>query len=290
MRTFYRRRALRLFPPYYLTLLLLAISGYKPISDYLGWHLTFTSNVSIAFFGGSYWHTTHLWAVCAIVQFYLVWSCIVLLSPRSMLANIIIGIISSSVAYRLLTSWLGLSFAAIHWTLFGCLDSLCAGSLLALFKHTPEEYHCPQTSFLRIGLFLGMPTLLSLQILRAAFGSPIYGRYSLWSTIYSTLFPFAASLTFAYLINAVAFNSPRRVTGLLGWPPVRYVGKISYGIYLYNPLIGAGFPLLLKPFGLDIFCIGYFKMGICAFLTVVVATISWYMIENPASEFMKRFT
>src|SRR5258708_6985050 len=47
LRVFYIRRFLRIFPIYYLTVVVLAVAGYEYVSNPFLWHITYMSNISL---------------------------------------------------------------------------------------------------------------------------------------------------------------------------------------------------------------------------------------------------
>ena len=71
---FYIRRILRIFPIYYLTIILFAVFNHAPVKDHLIWHLIYFSNFSSPFIDhANYQSTRHLWSLCVEEQFYLFW-------------------------------------------------------------------------------------------------------------------------------------------------------------------------------------------------------------------------
>src|SRR5438045_1535479 len=77
LRIFYVRRALRIFPIYYLTLFAVTLAGYQPVRERLGWLLSYTENVCAVFFGADFMYAEHFWSLCVEEQFYLVWPAII---------------------------------------------------------------------------------------------------------------------------------------------------------------------------------------------------------------------
>ncbi len=71
---------------------------------------------------------------------------------------------------------------------------------------------------------------------------------------------------------------------ILIWRPLRAMGTISYGIYLYHNLV---------PFAVSK-CLGHEPVGwmwqitFCV-ITLVVATISWFAIEKPINALKVQF-
>ena len=80
--TFYIRRALRIFPAYYVALTLAASLNVN-VYDAWPWHAAYLSNVRIALDGKWPGPVSHFWSLSVEEQFYLLWPMIVLFARRS---------------------------------------------------------------------------------------------------------------------------------------------------------------------------------------------------------------
>ncbi len=89
------------------------------------------------------------------------------------------------------------------------------------------------------------------------------------------VFPFAGSIAvFAFLMSLVPLATLARPLRFLELAPVRWIGRISYGLYLwqqlFSPVEGLAQPLgILQTFPLNIVC------------TIAVAAASYYVMERP---------
>ena len=98
-----------------------------------------------------------------------------------------------------------------------------------------------------------------------------------------------SSLFFAWLIHRAALGF-KGVTGrILEAKPLLYLGKISYGLYLYHNFMPMVIPGVLRRLRLP-----YSQSAIPQFLTLVVATIvvatgSWFFFERPINNLKHRF-
>lgn len=276
-RVFYARRILRISPIYYIAILGLLVAGYPPVTRNPMWLLTYSMNISIAFFHGVYGNASHLWSLCVEEQFYLVWPALIMLVSARYLHRLIIFMILGGVAYRLIGSLSGLSWTATAYMLPGCLDSLGVGALLALYRHDPSTYHRSRMMLMRIGLLFGLPLLIGLQILWA------YQVRAKTNPLYATLIDLAASLTFVVLIDVAANNSRSIVSRILSLPPAQYMGRISYGIYLYHFFLIPYVPRLLRRFGLEPPTSGRTRFILYSAIAIIIAAVSWHVIERPLS-------
>src|SRR5262249_22823380 len=130
-KNFYIRRALRIFPLYYLTLTVCLIIGtVAAIPDYqwptLAWYYLYLHNVRDAFWqpklGGPGW----FWSLAVEEHYYLFWPLMVSLMRRRWL-------VVSSLALMIVAPMVRTYFIAHDRNLFFTLcrmDSLAAGSLL----------------------------------------------------------------------------------------------------------------------------------------------------------------
>jgi peptidoglycan/LPS O-acetylase OafA/YrhL len=68
----------------------------------------------------------------------------------------------------------------------------------------------------------------------------------------------------------------------LDWTPLRYLGKISYGVYLYHYFMPRVLQSVMNNFGLA--QPGNLSATLLAFLlTLLAAVLSWHLVEKPIS-------
>jgi peptidoglycan/LPS O-acetylase OafA/YrhL len=87
------------------------------------------------------------------------------------------------------------------------------------------------------------------------------------------------SILFVILLASSSSSSSSRI---LMWSPFSYLGKISYGVYLYH------FPILLTLIYLlyGIFPL-FIIMCLSVILTLIISSITWHLIERPSIIFAK---
>jgi peptidoglycan/LPS O-acetylase OafA/YrhL len=279
LRIFYSRRALRIFPIYYLTIGIAALFGYEPVRNFLFWHLTYTSNIAIAFYKPQFEAAHHFWSLCIEEQFYLIWPWVVLLVPRKWLRYVIYGFIVIGPVSRMLPIFIpGFSLDPLLNTR---LDLLSFGGLLALYWHEPTKFYREKFIVCIAGVTSGLPLVILFMTNNVTPGlQPMTG----------VLVEFGISLFFMALIDRAAQPHPWPIFTPLGWKPVRYIGKISYGIYLYHPfvsLLGSRFFLALNiqepPSGLA-------QLLLYGSVSILIASLSWYLIERPVNRWKERIS
>ncbi len=284
-RIFYARRMLRIFPIYYVTLLIAVFAQYPPVKDYWLWHAAYVSNIATGFFGITFGAAGHLWSLCVEEQFYLFWPLVIMFSPRRAVPWLVVSLIAGSVAYKLVGGWLGLDWLATHFTTLGCLDSLAVGAALAILKHEHPHAFLSSHRFVTSSLRIGLPLLIALQLFRFSQGIDVREHF-----LYQGLIDLAASLSFAGLIAAGSDGLAWSLSRALEWGPIRYVGKISYGIYLYHFFIQSVVPYWVAEAGLWLPSRGYAVFILYFLVSITVAAVSWHIFERPINNLKSYFS
>ncbi len=113
-----------------------------------------------------------------------------------------------------------------------------------------------------------------------------------WPTHYVVVYTvqdlFWGSL-FIWVVWSASEGFPGILGKLLSASVVRYLGRISYGIYVYH-----GFALELVPWacarvGLTYPGEGYLRATILTAFSVALAALSWHLLESPINELKKWF-
>jgi peptidoglycan/LPS O-acetylase OafA/YrhL len=229
-RTFFARRALRIFPLYYGVLLLLLLLT-RPL--HFNWHgeawrlFTYTTNIPFTYEWVSnpspYINLRHFWSLAVEEQFYLLWPLAIFLlrSWRRVLAATLIGA-GLSLVFR--TSLALNGWAPQNHTLFGSMDALLLGGALALLvrSHYREQ-----------ALRWGTPVFLcALAVTLAEAFS--HRNFDWWSSTYlATIGMTILGLGMAALV-AASLKPHSIVQRFCTNPVLRFFGRYSYGLYVYH--------------------------------------------------------
>ncbi len=304
IKNFYWRRFLRLFPIYYLYVILFIIIGFilgtTGIQKLIIPLLTYTINIYALIPG----HTDmsgigHFWSLAVEEQFYLFWPFLIFfISPKHFKKFLILLILIGPIIKLLLFSWIlnmngdiKQAGEAVNILGLGQIDAFAMGGAIAFFSW--KNIKRPQLYFylmLIVTAILGSLNLLSLIInndtkniinIIHTFGFPhlMLANYQyIWG--YSLL-----NLVFALLILCIIKG--KNPIGILKNPLLVYIGKISYGIYVYHVVV-----LLLirqywdvrfsSPMGILLFII-YFT------LTFSLAHFSYKFYEEPFLKLKNKF-
>lgn len=266
---FYFRRTLRIFPIYYLTLFLAVLCNVPPYRDSAIYHFSYLSNLYVWQIDKWPGAASHLWSLSVEEQFYLLWPWLIFLIPLNKLRNTFIGIIALAVIAR------GIATGIFHWSniaitvfTFSNLDFFATGALLALSKSQPEQNLRRGLKFYAI---VGGTVYIGLETLR------ICGVNTALHFMNNTL----SAALYMQIIDSASSGFKGFTGKVLELKPLIYLGKISYGMYLYHnfsPHITQGI------FNFCGFTLPHNVLAIFliySFVTITCATISWYVIEKP---------
>jgi peptidoglycan/LPS O-acetylase OafA/YrhL len=91
---------------------------------------------------------------------------------------------------------------------------------------------------------------------------------------------------FAVLIYCVARTN--FLTGILESAPLQYLGKISYGLYVYHYGIIAITAALFQKYGIEYSMRSPQMFVVSLSATILIATISFYLLERPITNLKDR--
>jgi len=279
LRRFYLRRVLRIFPIYYLTLFIALALQVRPIQQGAFWHLTYLSNYVAPFHPEWMGPASHFWTLAVEEQFYFVWPFILLFVPRRHLAKTIIGTIALAVLFRAFVLFvLSTSIEAAGVFTFSTLDSLGGGALLAFF-HYDEKLRSRLPGLMKWFLLAGAGIMILTTFLYI---------YNIGFRILHTLLCLGISLLFVVLIEKTARGFQGKAKSVMENPVAIYIGKISYGLYVYhNFMLAIVLYYLLKWTAVP----DYRLVAVLATVsTFTAAIVSWHLIERPISQLKNRLT
>lgn len=224
---FYLRRTLRIFPLYYAviglyTLLVRALerdtaAGQQFISN-LPSFLTYTSNWLVDISGGARVIFYFAWSLATEEQFYLMWPSIVRFArARWAPVAVMVLLLVSGEAAR----WaLHLRLADGLWLriVASSASAICFGCIAAYLLHQ-------ERTFAAVSRFVARP-----------WSAPLAGVLVILALIPEGLPAVLVTAAMAYLVTTCAVRPDHGLRWLLDNPVLRYIGTISYGMYLLHML------------------------------------------------------
>jgi peptidoglycan/LPS O-acetylase OafA/YrhL len=237
-RNFYIRRLLRLFPAFVLTLALLKIFAHASWL-YIVVCLSNMANLAPMMHipGTSY---GPLWSLAVEEQFYIGWPLLVKRLRRRDFACVVVGTIVLSPALRYLSASKMLPLGDAHSMTWLISDNLGLGALIALFL---------RSKWARVDVVrkLAVAALIAgIMMLAAGIPLGILHRANLMGSAMQTV-PFELIFGSLLLFSLLFGDRPK----VYSWTtPLRFLGYISYGLYLYHLLVFRGMDWFLKRLGL----------------------------------------
>ncbi len=281
---FYIRRFLRIFPVYYAFLVLLYILDVPPLRESIWWHVTYLSNVYYALLGTFEGTISHFWTLAVEEQFYLIWPWTILLVPRRHLFWAILVAIGLGPAFRAVGYLAGLTPHVVMVLTPGCIDALGLGGLLAWCMHVGREDI--REALCRIGLWIGLPLTVGIVAWEwySGGGAVVDPGISLGPVVLRQV---TMSLFFVWVVARAAVG----FRGWVGWVLERsvlvYLGRISYGIYLFHFPVAWMTAQAATALGWSVpsGAMGFVVNTLC---TVALAAASWHVFEKPIND-LKRY-
>ncbi len=300
---FYGRRFLRIFPLYYFYLsilvcftILLPHLNFKPLQKELGENFWDQIRYAVSYLYDFYRagaNSTpshffyHLWSLSVEEHFYIFWPLVIFFTPVDQLRRPFLAIIALGPLLRICVKTLGQVYPslfgdaslAIYVLPFSHVDAFALGAYISQFE-------IPHPRLQWIVLLIVVPTLGILsqylatgRIVVGALGYdiPLYNSYEeIWG--YSLLNYFFAVMIVCVVRTGLFIQ-------ILENPVLRYLGKISYGLYVYHTSVIWLLSNLNLPFQSGSTQMYFFALG----STTFVATLSYYLIEKPINNLKDGF-
>jgi peptidoglycan/LPS O-acetylase OafA/YrhL len=270
LRAFYLRRILRIWPLYFFAL---ALAAFWPLRNarmplnYLAAYLLLAGNWMTVFFGAPGTFMSILWSVSIEEQFYLSWPFALKKASRPALITIAICLILIANVTRLFLAR-GVLYAHTVWpNTFAELDPIALGILCAIFLNEPRQFRVATRLILAA---LGLLTFT------------ICGHFSPRADAAFALFGYPA-VSLASLALFMAIYGLR-----VRFKPLIYLGKVSFGLYVYHLLALYLLGLML---GGKTRTSGRFAIYWCGALalTIFFASASYRWLESPFLHLKERF-
>jgi peptidoglycan/LPS O-acetylase OafA/YrhL len=269
LRSFYLRRALRIFPLYYAVLLVLALTS-APFRALWPWYVTYLQNIRMVR-AGHFLFASHLWTLAIEEQFYLVWPLLLFALPVRRIGPVLLAMVPLAIVWRVVGCSL-LRWNDLQVSLFtlSSLDSLGLGGLLAWLLFSARR---PSNRTFAVVGVAGVAIVVG-----AALGGHFFGLVFADTGV---------SLAAFALIGAVAQDAPAWLAVPLAARPLVAIGRISYGIYVYHFFVSSQ----MGELGRRLADLGGRPLLVAGELvvTLLLATLSWKGLEKPFNDLKNRW-
>jgi peptidoglycan/LPS O-acetylase OafA/YrhL len=302
LRKFWARRVLRIFPLYYIVLIVgsgVCLLASAPIPTLPYWF--YLQNYALAFDPYVLRWTAHFWSLAIEEQFYFLWPLLALRAPRRLLVPSTLALIVLCLVSR---GAMGLHMHTLehageheqaeqvakiaYRATVTHMDGLLFGALLAIMGSDKASWLARGWKRVRSAAFV-VTSLLLLALFVVTHGFNDYdGRVIVFGYASLALF-FACAVSVA--VDGALYAG---FLALLTIRPLRACGRVSYGMYLLHwPLVVFTVPSLTRhqasasPLGGVGIGLGAVGLGIA--VTYVVAEISFRFVETPFLRLKERF-
>jgi peptidoglycan/LPS O-acetylase OafA/YrhL len=284
LKSFYVRRLLRIFPPYYFLIFFLLYYSYENINEIKFWLFTFSTNILMCFKYSAVGDAEHLWSLAVEEQFYIIWPFVILLIGKNKLLKfisliIIISLLSRIVSYSFYPA--SKDPAVLNYFTLNLFLPLALGGILAYSKnyatHLYQYFNNYYLLILSILIYIACFYFFGL-IIRSDFYWLVFDEY-LFAIACLFIVCRASQNKFKLLPKIILENEV-----------IVFLGKISYGLYLYHMFMGKLFWQIIVPkFTISVH--NHFEIWCFYFaLLVFVALASYYLIEKPINNLKKYFS
>jgi peptidoglycan/LPS O-acetylase OafA/YrhL len=281
LRQFYTRRFLRIFPLYYFVIAVTLVIGLEETSEYWLSLITYTFNIELSLQGWYPTYLAHFWSLSVEEQYYIIWPWVILLVPRRRLIHVTLILIALAPVYRYCAYLSDFSSIAIYTFTFSSLDALGVGSLLAILSINRGGRLQPDRllTWRYATLFLSLAVLLQVLFVT---------NTNIWP-IYLVFFELLVAFIFAWLVWHASIGFSGIVGRLLESQAMVYIGKISYGIYVYHLFSPYPIRAIFELLDIDLRYKGLMEFSLSTLLTIMMASLSWHIMEAPINNLKRYF-
>ncbi len=283
---FYGRRALRIFPLYYFSLVFVFFvltnnQEIKYILTYAApkqWFFLYGYNIYImiknSFSISDY--LNHFWSLCVEEQFYLFWPFLIFSFTSKKLPYVMLSAVLISILSKIFLYLMGMNWPVIFSNTIARMDCFAFGGLAAYGYINWNNSNFNQR--IKTLFFVSIVVLVVYGVVEKGIRLDSFFTQVLITPVIAVFFS-----SFIYLIINGYFKFLQWLF-FLKW--LRLLGKYSYGIYVYHWLL---FITLVR---LDIFKLNiknaWLEFLLLLIVTISVSVMSYHVLELPFLK-MKRY-
>ncbi len=292
-RNYITRRVLRIFPVDYFVLLIFLIlipwllphimgEHYDYYLKHQPWFWLYGQNWLFSITGFPQNHTmVHFWSLAVEEQFYIFWPLLIKIFDAKKLLKVCIAIVLFSIYFRLnLGNKLGFLVPYRYMATFSRMDTISIGAMIAILIRNNKKW-----------LEKYVP-ILALISAFCAIAGVIYYRSTNFLAVPS-IYTFVAVFSGCLLLYSLSVDKPW-IIRIADHRAFRFLGKYSYGIYIYHYIIFNVLyynvqPQFIRYFGH--YWIAEALNGILTFgFSILVSLVSYKYLESPFLKLKKYFS
>lgn len=304
VRNFYVRRTLRIFPLYYGLMLLLVLldpifrwdwnlhwlvwpayignfaRGIHPYIDRSSWQMLCDAQPLSLKYPAIQLRLGHLWSLCVEEQFYLIWPAVVFLvkDRRKLIAICAFCIIACPLARFVAASTLPqfmLSQEVLYrWTPFR-IDALLLGGLVALLRRSsisPRLIPLARYGFAIMSAILVLWLVLSPAARHKPAGYHYPASTFTWGLTFIDVFA-ACFIVMAINHGSITFQ-------IFNLRPLRWIGRISYGAYVFHDILHSQFDTIVGKCHLSGHAAEFASATLALVFTLIISWASFQYFER----------
>ena len=287
IKSFYMRRVLRIWPLYYFTVFLgLFVLPHIPYLNIAGEteliHLDFTEKLILYLLilpnivTGVFKHIPYLsqnWSIGVEEQFYYFWPWVIRQTKASRMLIVMIIFFalfyvtrSLTVLYIPETGWWKYLSEFIKSLRITCMILGAIGAYFTYFKLDSKLVQLIFHKGFQVGLYLTLILMLTFGVYLPGINQEVY----------------------AFIFTLILMNLAKNPSSILSLENsvFNYLGKISYGMYMYHTIAVVIGVKISHSFGNS----NFVSYPICYILTIIMSGISYQYLEKPFLKIKDKFT
>lgn len=279
LKNFYLRRFLRLAPALWFFLIIICLFGYTILPFYQAELLYKNNNFIYAALYLMNWHQVinrvetgnlnHTWSLAIEEQFYIIWSLALFAffyvkESRRKITFFTAFLVLGLIIWRGVRVYNGADSTELYYSTETRIDALLIGCLAAMaynWQILPRKFF--ESNNYNLFTFFAFLTATAIIFLYSHNDAALY---------YGALSVFAFSVAII-LIWLISFPKPTIFHNCLEFKPLRWIGQISYGLYLWH--------YASYEFSKMTFENTYLQVILGITIAFSISSFSYYLVEKP---------